>query len=63
MTLGRANVFANVDPGSGSRYGGGGVRGFDVNDISMGDSQLLLLLLLAEFDSLNGFMPAGDGGE
>lgn len=57
ITLGRANVVANVDPGNGSRYGGGGVRGFDGTDISSGVS-----LLFAEFDSLRGLTP-GDGGE
>lgn len=54
ITLGRANVVANVDPGNGSRYGGGGVLGFDCTDMSNGVSVLL--------DSLSGLTP-GDGGE
>lgn len=59
ITLGRcANVVANVDPGNGSRYGGGGVLGFDGTDMSSGVS----VLLFVEFDSLRGLMP-GDGGE
>lgn len=50
--------MANVEPGNGSRYGGGGVRGFvDATDISMGHS-----VFNEEFDSLNGLMP-GDAGE
>lgn len=58
ITLGRwANVLANVDPGNGSRYGGGGVLGFDGTDMSRGVS-----VLFVEFDSLSGLIP-GDGGE
>lgn len=58
ITLGRANVVANVDPGNGSRYGGGGVRGFDDGtDISNGVS-----VLFVELDSLSGLTP-GEGGE
>lgn len=57
ITLGRANVVANVDPGRGSRYGGGGVRGFDGTDMSKGVS-----VLFVELDSLRGLTP-GDGGE
>lgn len=59
ITLGlAANVLAKVEPGNGSRYGGGGERGFvDATDISIGHS-----VFMVEFDSLNGFMP-GDAGE
>lgn len=58
ITLGRANVVANVDPGKGSRYGGGGVRGFDGTDMSRGVS----VLLFVEFDSVRG-LTLGEGGE
>lgn len=43
ITLGLFDAHANIDPGSGSRYGGGGVRGFDASVISNGASVMALL--------------------
>lgn len=63
ITLGRAAIALNCEPGSGSRYGGGG--GFAaptaVTDISSGISILLplfplLLLTQPMFDSLSGLI-------
>lgn len=38
-------MLANVEPGNGSRYGGGGVRGFDDTDISSGVSMTMAVAL------------------
>lgn len=38
-------MLANVEPGKGSRYGGGGVRGFDETDISRGVSMTMAVAL------------------
>lgn len=41
MTLGLFDAHANIDPGSGSLYGGGGVRALEVSVISNGTSAAL----------------------
>lgn len=38
-------MLANVEPGNGSRYGGGGVRGLDDTDISRGVSMTMAVAL------------------
>ena len=56
--------MANVEPGKGSRYGGGGLLGFivvDVTDISIGHSNVddgndAVLLPFVFVDSANGFV-------